>query len=186
MDKPLLTILLALVAGAAGGAGAQFLVGQAKTGATVETDNTALLEAMQRIEARLDEGSRTGLRGSAPAGATGGVTLEELLADDSEDSPLKKLLARIEESVGKSVQGTIQEMSESDEGFNLSIGTGKAGKKKVSFDEMSRELELSAEEEAKLREVMKETETEALKLLADERPGHRSAARRAHGEVQDA
>lgn len=168
--KTLVTVLLSLLAGAAGGVGAHWVAGQTTTTTRAESDNTALLEALQRIESRLDVAERTGLKGSGKAATTPteGASMEAILADDSDGGALAKLLARIDETVGNSVESKLHDMQESGDGLTIGIGGESLAKREVTFQELSQELELSTEEEEKLHAAMKATETAALKLLANE------------------
>ena len=162
-----LTMFCALLAGAAGGMAAQWFAEPA----AAPLESSELHEALARIEAQLSARDRTMLRGTATAsggtqdGAAGGKALSD--AFSGEEEAVARLLARIEQTVAQSLDKKFESLEASGDGVSVSIGS-KPGKKKVSFHELSAELELSGDEETKLREVLKNTEDQALKLLVDE------------------
>lgn len=180
MDRALIVIALSLFAGAAGGAGAQLLLNASDTGAATEApDNTKVLAALRRIEKQLDGEEATGLEvpdASDPVLERVLAQLERMEArssaprlmpaDGERPAPAganAELLQRIEDAIGVAMEEKLKSWKEAE-----AVEVTAKAKKKVSFQEMANELELTADEQDKLRAVLKDTETKALKLLVDE------------------
>lgn len=169
MSQTALSILLGLLAGAAGALAVQFVGGgTGSSGSALSGDGVdgpaieARLERIEGLLARTDLLSAPALRGSTPRGGDAralgnGADLEALAA---------RLEERLKPMVQESVRTSVKEaLAANEEGAERDEETDK---NRVTLAEAAAELGLTREEEDAVRRIAGETQEEFFKLLVDE------------------
>lgn len=171
MNQTALSIVLGLVAGAAGALAVQFMSGGADAGGSggsgALADNAGIEGRLDRIEALLRRGrpltAEPALRGSGGGGDASGAAVG---AADV-DALVARLEERLKPVVQESVKSGLEEAMKEGGKLGPSIEIKQPKKKKVTLAEASAELGLSREEEDAVRRIAGETTDEFFKLITD-------------------
>jgi hypothetical protein len=169
VNQVTLSILVGLLAGVGGAFAVELVRADAPSGAgpAPAADLSALLERLDRMEARLGQGALAAaptLRGSAGEGAdeSGGLAIADL------DALAARLQERLEPALGRKVAESVDEALGSGDGARVRISAGqkRPKKKKATLAEAAADLGLSREEEDAVRRIAGETTDAFFKLLA--------------------
>lgn len=174
MNQVAISLVVGLLAGALGA----YVVTQF-TSTAPETDVADLPGGsdLGDIPSRLDRIERLLEKRMLASGpslqSTGAEALHTNAASPEQMAALLDGLAeRLKPTIQESVQSSVSDAFEGEEGPTIQIGGGAADnmnkKKKVTLAELSAELELSQAEEDEVRRITEETTEKFLKLLADE------------------
>ena len=164
MDKTLVALLIGLVAGVGGGYAVHlFSSGQPGGSADTGGDMGAVLERLDRIEAKLEKGDPAMTLRAPTSSARKGGALEHVAAQG--DQAIEALLDRIDERVGKTVSERVdKKLSELKGG--VEVMQEEPAKPKMTLAEAAVEIGLTAQEEDDLRQIYTDVEEEMLKIIA--------------------
>jgi hypothetical protein len=172
MNQLGLSLLIGLVAGAAGALGVHALTKDpSSSDCLVDAADTAGIHArLERIEAALKRGglaARPTLRGTAPDAAGGALALSEAQFD----ALAARLEARLAPALTKGIDASVQKAMAGTDADWEEVPSGPEpaevhGQKKATLAEAAAELGLTSEEEEAVRRITEESIEGFFKLLA--------------------